>query len=158
MNIKERRIAELVTQTVEDLGCDLWGVELHASGKHSKLAIYIENAEQGVTVDDCARVSRAVSDLLDVEDVMTSAYALEVSSPGMDRILFNVAQYEQCVGEEVEVRLNVPVEGRKKVTGLLVGVEEEQAVVRDGEDEFVLPIEAIARTRVVPRYDIPKRS
>lgn len=157
MNIKERRIAELVTQTVEDLGCELWGVELHASGKHSKLAIYIDNADEGVTVDDCARVSRAVADLLDVEEVMTSAYALEVSSPGMDRILFTLDHYRRCVGEDVEVRMNVPIDGRKRVNGQLVGVEEEQAVVRAGDDEFVLPIEAIARTRVVPRFDLNKK-
>ncbi len=158
MNIKERRIAELVTQTVEDLGCELWGVELNAAGKHSKLAIYIENTENGVTVDDCARVSRAVADLLDVEDVMMSAYALEVSSPGMDRILFTAQHYEKSVGEDVEVRLNVPIDGRKRITGKLVGVEEDQAVVRAGEDEYVLPLEAIARTRVVPRYEIGKSS
>lgn len=157
MNIKERRIAELVTQTVEDAGCELWGVELHASGKHSKLSIYIENAQDGVSVDDCERVSRAVSDLLDVEDVMTSAYALEVSSPGMDRILFTPEQFEQSVGADLEVRLNAPVDGRKKVVGQLVGVEEQQAVVRSGDDEYVLPIESIARARIVPNYEIGKR-
>lgn len=158
MNVKERKIAELIAPTVEELGCELWGVDHHAAGKHSKLVIYIENVQDGISVEDCERVSRAVSDLMDVEGVMASAaYDLEVSSPGMDRILFNLAQYEQAVGEQVDVRLNVPVDKRKRVTGQLVGVEQEQAIVRSGEEEYLLPIEAIARTRVVPNYEIGKR-
>ncbi len=158
MNVKERKIAELIAPTIAELGCELWGVDHHAAGKHSKLVIYIDNAPDGVTVDDCERVSRAVSDLLDVEDTMgTAAYDLEVSSPGMDRILFEAAHYEQAVGEQVDVRLNVPVDSRKRITGALVALEQAQAVVRSGEDEYLLPLETIARARVVPTYEIGKR-
>ena len=87
-------------------GCEVWGVEYRAQGKHSKLAIYIDN-DEGISVDHCERVSRRVSDVLDVEEVLSSAYTLEVSSPGMDRILFKPAQYESCAGEEIEVRLEL---------------------------------------------------
>ena len=84
--------------TVESLGCSIWGVEYLSQGKHTKLRLYIDRSE-GVTVDDCADVSRHVSDVLDVEEILSAAYTLEVSSPGMDRILFKESQYAESVGE-----------------------------------------------------------
>lgn len=151
MGVRERTITELIIPTINDLGCELWGVELHTAGKHSKLCIYIDRPD-GVAVEDCERVSRALSDLFDVEDIMPDRYTLEVSSPGMDRILFQPAHYEQAIGEKIEVRLTVPVEKRKRLVGVLVGVEDSQAIVREGEEEFVLPFETIARARVVPQH------
>ena len=151
VNVRERKISQLVATTIEDLGCELWGVELHSGGKHSKLCIYIDRAE-GVTVHDCEQVSRSVSDLLDVEDLLPDRYTLEVSSPGMDRILFRPDQYQGAVGERVDLRLSVPFEKRKRIQGLLVGVENDEAVVRVDDEEYVLPIEGIARARVVPQH------
>ena len=151
MNVRERTISQLVSTTIEDLECQLWGIELHTGGKHPKLCIYIDRAE-GVTVDDCERVSRSVSDLLDVEDVMPEQFTLEVSSPGMDRILFQPEHYQQSIGERIDVRLAVPFEKRKRIQGLLVAVEDDQAVIRVDDEEFVLPIEGIARARVVPQH------
>lgn len=152
MNRRERQVEELLTPTVESLGCTIWGVEYLAQGKHSKLRLYIDR-EGGIDVDNCAEVSRHVSDILDVEEFSQSAYTLEVSSPGMDRILFKEAHYEEAVGEQVDVRLNFPFEGRKKFIGLLVGVEESNAVVQVDEDEFLLPLENIQKARVVPVFD-----
>lgn len=159
MNAREDQIERLLTPAVEALGCELWGVELMSQGRHSKLRVYIERPE-GVTVDDCERVSREVSDLLDVEDVFASAYTLEVSSPGMDRILFKAGQYLANVGATVDVRLNYPLEGRKHIVGVLAGVEDGEVVVRpdaaaagDDGEEFVLPLENIHRARLVPRFD-----
>ena len=142
----------MLTPTVESLGCTIWGVEYLAQGKHSKLRLYIDR-EGGVDVDNCAEVSRHVSDILDVEEFSQSAYTLEVSSPGMDRILFKEAQYLEAVGEQVDVRLNFPFEGRKKFVGLLAGIEESNAVVQVDEDEFLLPLENIQKARVVPVFD-----
>ena len=113
MNNKELQIDELITPTVESLGCTVWGVEYISQGKHSVLRVYIDG-EDGINVDLCAEVSRHVSDLLDVEEMMPMAYTLEVSSPGMDRLLFKEAQFLECMGERLEVRLNFPFEGRKK--------------------------------------------
>lgn len=111
-----------------------------------------------ITVDDCANVSREISDLLDVEEVFNSAFTLEVSSPGMDCILFNEEQYLANVGQQIDVRLNAPFEGRKRITGLLMGVEDGEAVVRSGEDEYLLPLENVNRTRVVPQFDKQAKS
>ena len=152
MNRKERELEELLTPTVAALGCSIWGVEFLNQGKYSKLRLYIDR-DEGVTVDDCAAVSRHVSDILDVEEFSNSAYTLEVSSPGMDRILFKPEQYEGCTGEQVEIRLNFPFEGRKKFQGLLAGVQDQMAVLQDGEDEYLLPLENIQRARVVPVFD-----
>ena len=142
----------MLAPTVESLGCTIWGVEFLNQGKHSKLRLYIDK-EDGVDVDDCAAVSRHASDILDVEEVITSAYTLEVSSPGMDRILFKESQYAESVGEQVEVRLNFPFEGRKKFIGVLAGLQDSMAVVQMEEDEYLLPLENIQRARVVPVFD-----
>ncbi len=138
--------------TVEGMGCEIWGVEFLSQGRHSKLRLYIDKAG-GVSVDDCEKVSRQVSDVLDVENMFTKGYTLEVSSPGMDRILFNAEQYESNVGETVDVRLNFPLEGKKRVVGLLAGVENAEAIVQADGEEYVLPLENVQRARIVPRFD-----
>lgn len=152
MNRKEKLVEELLAPTVESLGCNIWGVEFLAQGKFTKLRLYIDS-EAGVTVDDCANVSRHVSDILDVEEVISGAYTLEVSSPGMDRILFKESQFANSVGEQVDVRLNFPFEGRRKFIGMLAGVQDSMAVVQIDDDEYLLPLENIQRARVVPVFD-----
>lgn len=160
MNRREDQIESLIAPSVEALGCELWGLEFQSQGRRSRLRIYIERPE-GVTVEDCERVSREVSDLLDVEDAVPGTYVLEVSSPGMDRILFKAGHYQANVGAIVDVRLNFPLEGRKHIVGVLAAVEDDEVIVRplegaddsgDGE-EFVLPLENIHRARLVPQFD-----
>ncbi len=153
MNNKELQIEELLTPTVESLGCSVWGVEYLSQGKYSVLRIYIER-EEGIDVDLCAQISRHASDMLDVEEIMGSAaYTLEVSSPGMDRVLFHEEQYVSHVGHKVDVRLHYPFEGRKKLVGLLAGVEDDSVVVQIDDEEYVLPMENIQKARVVPVFD-----
>ncbi len=134
------------------MDCGIWGVEFRAQGRHSKLRLYIDRAG-GVCVDDCARVSRLVSDVLDVEEIFTGSYTLEVSSPGMDRILFKPSQFEASVGEMIEVRLNFPFEGRKRIEGVLTGLDDGEAIVQVEKDEYLLPLENVQRARVVPQFD-----
>ena len=134
------------------MGCTVWGVEYLSQGKHSKLRLYIDR-EGGVDVDACAEVSRHVSDILDVEDFSGSAYILEVSSPGLDRVLFTEGQFAGAVGEQIDVRLNFPFEGRKKFAGTLAGVEDKSVVVQIEDDEFVLPLENIQKARIVPVFE-----
>jgi ribosome maturation factor RimP len=158
LNRREEQIEALLAPAVAALGCELWGLEYMSQGRRSRLRVYIDRAE-GVTVDDCERVSREVSDLLDVEDLIPAAYTLEVSSPGMDRILFRREQYAANLGAVIDVRLNFPFEGRKHIVGVLAGLEADEAVVRPLADdpaageEFVLPLENIQRARLVPQFD-----
>lgn len=152
MNRTERKISELVQMTVAAAGCAIWGVEYQAAGKRSRLRVYIDKSG-GVSIGDCERVSHDLSDLLDLEGVIGGSYDLEVSSPGLDRILFNAEQYAGHVGETVDVRLNFPFEGRKRFVGLLAGVEDGQALVRIEDEEYLLPLENVQRARVVPTFD-----
>ena len=149
---KEQELAALLAPTVQGLGCEIWGLEYRPWGRRrATLKLFIE-APGGVTIEHCERVSRQVSALLDVEDPIASAYRLEVSSPGLDRVLFSRAHYQASIGERVDVRLALPVAGRRRVEGQLLGIEDDEVVVRDGEHEYLLPFGHILRTRIVPSF------
>mgnify|MGYP001058441447 FL=1 len=150
MATKEAQIQQLLEPTVEAMGYELWGVEYLSQGRHSVLRLFID-AEDGITVDDCAAVSEQVGSVLDVEDPITGEYTLEVSSPGMDRLLFKLEQYPAYVGDTVELRLRSAFEGRRKFRGILKGIEGEDVVVQVDDHEYLLPHSAIDKARVQPR-------
>ena len=143
-------LAARLAPLVEGLGYGLWELEYSPGRGNGFLRLYID-AEAGITLDDCERVSRAVSGLLDVEDPITGEYTLEVSSPGMDRLLFRLDQYPAYVGETVELRLRTPFEGRRKFKGILTGIEGEDVVIRVDDHEYLLPHSAIDKARIQPR-------
>jgi len=149
---KQQELLELLEPTVAALGFELWGIEYLSQGKHSVLRIYID-AEAGITVDDCARVSGQVSAVLDVEDPIVGEYTLEVSSPGMDRLLFRLDQFLGFIGEVVELRLRRPFEGRRNFKGVLQGIEGEDVVVRIDDHEYLLPYSAVDKARIHPRIE-----
>ncbi len=138
---------------VESLGCELWGLEYIAQGRnHATLRIYIDRPEVGVVLEDCERVSRQVSAVLDVEDPIQSNYTLEVSSPGMDRPLYTLEQFALFAGEEIAVRLRHPYEGRRKFRGRLQGVEGQEVILAVEDEEYLFPIESIDRANVIPNF------
>lgn len=139
----------MLRATVEALGFELWGVEYLSQGKHSLLRVFIDR-EEGIQVDDCARVSEQVSAVLDVEDPITGEYTLEVSSPGMDRLLFELDQYSMFVGEVLELKLRSAFEGRRNFKGVLKGIEGEDIVLQVDDHEYLLPHSAIDKARVQP--------
>ncbi len=151
MVAKQDLLTDLVAPVAEALGYQLWGLEYHAHNKRATVRIYIDS-DNGVGVDDCARVSRQVSSVFDVEDPILGEYTLEVSSPGMDRPLFTLEQFRDYVGERVKVRLRSAFEGRKKFTGVLTGVEDGDVVVAIDEEEYLLPFELIDKAHVVPTF------
>jgi ribosome maturation factor RimP len=146
---KDQQIADMLQATVAALGYELWGVEYVGQGKHSVLRIFIDRPE-GITVDDCAIVSLQAGSVLDVEDPISGEYALEVSSPGMDRLLFKLEQYPGYVGEVLDVRLRTPYEGRRKFKGVMKGIEGEDIVLQVDDHEYLLPHSAIDKARVEP--------
>ena len=147
MASKDQQIADMVQSTVAALGYELWGVEYVAQGKHSVVRVYIDSPA-GISVDDCATVSTQVSSIFDVEDPVAGEYTLEVSSPGMDRLLFTLEQYAGYVGEVVELRLRSAFEGRRRFKGVLKGIEGDDVVVQVDDHEFLLPYGAIEKARV----------
>ncbi|MCK5893298.1 MAG: ribosome maturation factor RimP [Endozoicomonadaceae bacterium] len=141
---------ELIEPVVKGQNCSFWGVEFLMQGHHSLLRVYID-AEQGVTVDDCTKVSRQLSAVMDVADPIREEYTLEVSSPGLDRPLFTLAQYEGHTGQIVNIQLRLPFEGRRKFKGVIKGVEGEEIVLMCEEYEFLFPVDTIEKARVVPQ-------
>ena len=148
MTRRERELEAMLTSTVRALGCEIWGIEYRPRGRNSSLKLYIDSPD-GIGIDDCERVSRQVSALLDVEDPIIHSYRLEVSSPGIDRVLFHREQYLANVGERVDVRLAFPFDGRRRLAGRLAGVEGDDVVVELEDHEVVLPFEQIQRARLV---------
>ena len=148
----EQRLIQMLESPVESLGFELWGIEFVRAGKHSTLRVFIDH-ENGITVENCAEVSHQVSSILDVEDPITTEYNLEVSSPGMDRLLFKPSQYEKYLGEQVSLTLRMAVNNRRKYKGVITRIEDEMLVlVVDGNEETVA-FANIQQANLVPNFD-----
>jgi ribosome maturation factor RimP len=141
-------VKELVEPTVLALGLELWGIELAQQGKYSLLRIYIES-DQGVLIEDCEKVSRQLSALLDVEDPIAGEYTLEVSSPGLDRPLFTAKQFEQFTDSEVSLRLHSAVEGRRNFKGSIAKVEGDTICLQVDGTEYRLVHSDIEKANLV---------
>jgi ribosome maturation factor RimP len=155
--MRAEEIEVLIEAAIADLGCQLWGVQLVQS-KHSILRVFIDT-ESGAGIEECEKVSRQVSQILDVEDPIRGEYTLEVSTPGMDRPLFKLEQFAKYQGEHISVRLRTPYNGQRNFKGLLCGIEGDEVVLRIDETEILLPIEGIEKANVVPQFNDaqPKR-
>ena len=152
MATRQEELRVLIEPAVIALGCQLWGLEYLMQGKQALLRVYIDRSDSGVSVEDCERVSRQGSSLLDIENLIKSEYTPEVSSPGLDRPLYTLAQFEQYVGEDVSLKLRFPYEGRRKYKGRLSGVEGEDVLVITDGHEYLFPVESIEKANVVPRF------
>ncbi len=152
MAVASDKLIEIVRGAVEPLGYELVGVEYLSQGRGgSLLRIYIDH-ENGIGVDDCAKVSHQVSGVLDVEDPIQENYSLEVSSPGLDRPLFFENDFVRFAGHRVSVRLRTKLHDRRRYEGVLKGVQDGNVlVVVDGE-EAVLPLDLIDKARLVPEF------
>lgn len=145
-------LAVLLEPAVQAVGMTLWGVEYLAQGKHSVLRLYIDSPE-GVTVDDCARVSHQVSGILDVEDPIPGEYTLEVSSPGMDRPLFQLEQFPAYIGQDMRIRLRAAVQGKRNFTGRLQAVNNAELQFDVAGQVLNVPYIQIDKANLVPKYE-----
>ena len=145
------QLETLLGPTVEGLGCRLWGIEYLSQGRRSVLRVYIDR-DAGVSVEDCELVSKQISALLDVEEPIGGSYTLEVSSPGMDRCLFRPDQYAESIGESIDLRLNFPFEGRRRLVGRMVRFENDEVALQLDDTEFLIPLENVQRARIVPDF------
>jgi len=148
-------LLELIEPIVAGLGYECVGIEYNPHPRHGLLRVYIDS-EQGVQLEDCSKVSHQISGVLDVEDPIQGNYRLEISSPGMDRPLFKIAHFQQFTGRQATVNLFRPVESRKKITGTILGVEEETILLEDGGQVFRVPLQAVSKARLVPDYSVEK--
>tara|TARA_R110002072_G_scaffold284396_4_gene448583 strand:- start:50053 stop:50556 length:504 start_codon:yes stop_codon:yes gene_type:complete len=140
-------IAELLRPTVAALDLELWGVELLVRGRSSLLRLYIDGPD-GVTIDDCERVSRQVSAVLDVEDPLSGEYTLEVSSPGLDRPLFSMEQYARFVGDVISLRLRAPLNGRRKFKGVLEKAEAGVITMTVDSEQLDIPFQQVEKANI----------
>ena len=145
---RSEQLKELFEPIVDALGYVLWGVETSLSGKDPMVRIFIDS-DKGIGVEACAAVSHHVGAMLDVEDPIASEYRLEVSSPGLDRPLFTLQQFEKYQGHNVKLKLRRPFEERRKFTGQLVKVDGDELVIREGEYEYILPIQLIEKANLI---------
>ena len=142
-----RRIEDIVAPTIVGMGFELVRVHLSRGGT---LQIMVEPADgRPMDVEDCANVSRALSAVLDVEDPITSAYTLEVSSPGIDRPLTRAKDYARWTGHMARLETTEPVEGRRRFKGTLLGLEDGVVKLRleDGQETGV-PLSAVSRAKL----------
>ncbi len=147
-----REIEDLVRGVVEPMGYELVGVEyLRGRPGGDLLRVYID-AEKGITLDDCAAVSNQLSGVLDVEDLIPGNYTLEVSSPGLDRPLFEPDHYRRFLGREVKIRLDSSVPGRRRYKGTLLGIEGGKIEVEADGEVHTLNLDEIREARLVPEY------
>ena len=148
------QLSELLGPIVAGLGYELWELEYVSRGGGGLLRLYIDIPE-GITLEDCERVSRTVSEALDVADPIPGEYTLEVSSPGLDRVLRKPAHFERFAGEQVKLEMMQPVDGRKRFAGRLLRVDGQHVTLEldgaaSGAGTVTLPIDDIHKARLVP--------
>lgn len=159
MSDKASQIADLLEPTVQALGLELLGVEYLPAPGGATLRLYIdaplaEQPQRVVNIDDCERVSREVSAQLDVADPISGNYTLEVSSPGVDRPLFTLQQFQRHLGQSAKVGLKLPQENRRRLQGEIAAVNMEQNTVTfvvDGKP-FVAAFDNIDKARLIPDW------
>lgn len=132
------------------MGYEFVGVEQAGVGAGTILRVYIDSTD-GIMLDDCQKVSRQLSALLDVEDPISGSYTLEVSSPGLDRPLMKLEDFQRFAGEEARIKLGRAVLGRRNFTGQLRGIEGETVLLEMDQEIYDLPYADIERARLVPK-------
>ncbi len=146
------KLEGIIEPVITAMGYEFVGAEFNKSSKNSVLRIYIDN-EDGIQLDDCSRVSHQVSGVLDVEDPIPGHYTLEISSPGLDRLLFRAEHFQRFSGHKAHIRLYAPQDGRKKFTGELLGMDGQDVLLSVDSEVYRLPLNAIEKARLVPEFE-----
>ena len=146
------KLSQLLQPLVEGLGYEFVGLEHSSNPKNPVVVIYIDR-EEGIAIEDCEAVSREVAALLDVEDPIPGHYSLEVSSPGLDRPLFTIEQFARFAGQEANVTVYAPVDGRRKFRGIILAASGDTVTIEQDGAEVTLESSNIVKARLVPDYD-----
>ena len=142
-----RALQSLIAPQIEKMGYELWGLVCHLGARRGRVCVYIDHPD-GIGHADCVAVSDQVSGLLDVTNPIRTAYRLEVSSPGLDRLLFSPDHFERYRNSRVALRLRWPCEGRRRLFGQIEAVDESAVEIQEDEQTFVIPYNAIAQARL----------
>jgi len=146
------QLTELIAPAAQALGYEFLGIEYVGQGAHSVLRIYIDH-EDGISVEDCTKVSHQASGILEVEDPISSQYTLEVSSPGMDRPLFTLPHFEKVVDKEISIRCHVGVDGRRKFKGVMSKVNAQILEITVDNQTYQVDFQDIDKANLVAVFD-----
>lgn len=141
-------LADLIEPVVIGLGYECVGIEYAPHRQHGLLRVYIDS-KNGIELDDCTKISHQLSGVLDVEDPIPGHYQLEVSSPGLDRLLFKLEHFETFITHCVDIRLNEKINERRHIKGQLITVNDNIIVVQDENMTFEIPFSSIDKARLV---------
>lgn len=147
----QNKIQELAESLVSSEGMELVDLEYRREGRRWVLRLFVDK-DGGVTLDDCAYISRELGDLLDVKEAIPQAYVLEVSSPGLNRRVRKEEDFSRFAGRKIKLRLVSPIEGRKNIVGQLVGIEDGEVIVAAAEGRCSVALEDIARANLVHEF------
>lgn len=145
-------VEELVAPVVEANNMELVDVNYVKEGGRWFLRLFIDKAG-GVTLDDCQLISEAVEPLIDEHDPINNPYILEVSSPGLDRPLKKLADFERFAGRQISLNTFGPVDGRRRFKGVLKGVEGQNIKLEVTGQDVHIPFEQVAKAKLVPEFD-----
>jgi ribosome maturation factor RimP len=151
MRRDQSHLWELFEPVVNGMGFELIEIEHFPNPKHGVLRLYIDK-EGGVNIDDCSDVSRQISALIDVEDPIRGQFNLEISSPGMDRPLRRLKDFQRFTGSLVKLKTAMPLDGQRNFKGRLLEANEDVLVIETDTEEISLPMNAIEKARIVPEY------
>jgi ribosome maturation factor RimP len=141
-------IKEILTEDIRSLGCDIWGIEFFGKYKNQTLRIYIDNKE-GISVEDCEKVSKHVIKLLDVENDFSNKYLLEVSSPGLERKFFSEDQYHDYIDCTIKVRYINDSNKKISVKGILSKVTTEALIIESRDKDHKVPFSSIIQANLI---------
>ncbi|AYE84675.1 MAG: ribosome maturation factor RimP [Sulfitobacter sp.] len=151
----DRRLAEIITPVIEDMGFELVRVRL-MSGKSTILQVMADRPDGGIEVDECAKISQAIGAVLDVEDPILDEYALEVSSPGIDRPLTRLKDFDAFEGYEAKIETTELIDGRRRFKGELAGVEGGEVLINVEEGTIGLQFDWLSDAKLVLTDDLIK--
>jgi ribosome maturation factor RimP len=147
-----KKVTQLIEPVLEEMGFELVDVEYRSERGRWILRIYADS-EGGITVDDCARLSRQVGNLIDVKEVIAHEYVLEVSSPGLNRPLKKERDFLQSIDKKIKVRTISPVDGRSRFTGYLRKIHEDTLHIEVDGNLVALPLRSIDKANIVYSFD-----
>jgi len=147
----EQQIHETINPMIADMGYTLVQAKMTTENKRNVLQVMVENPKtHNIGVDECAKVSRALSAVLDVEDPISGAYSLEISSPGIDRPLTRLEDYENWKGFEAKIELDMPINGQKRYRGFIDGLNDQNEILLNSEQgELALPYNSVHKAKLV---------
>ena len=149
MHRQHSELIELLEPVITALGYEMLGIEYFKQKDGSLLRLYIDS-DAGITLDDCTRVNHQVIGVLDVHDPIKERYRLEISSPGLDRPLFTLKQFQRFLGQQVKIKLREKIDERRKFTGVIKAIEETAVLVSEEGIDYLIPADVIDSAHLVP--------